>query len=220
MLYRKSYRSSLGELTMYSDGTALTALSFQGQKYSDTNARREAVELSASSEPGVERENSADAVFCKPGEEKGNGADAAFCRAGEERENSADAVFRRAGEENSADAVFRRTEKWLDIYFAGRDPGFLPPLSTKGTPFQEEVWEILKEIPYGKTVSYGEIAMRIAEKRGIKRMAAQAVGGAVGRNPIAIIVPCHRVVGSDGSLTGYGGGLDRKVELLKLEKWI
>lgn len=121
-------------------------------------------------------------------------------------------------EENGAYAVFDRTAEWLDIYFSGRESGFTPPLSAKGTPFQEEVWEILKKIPYGEVTSYGEIARQIAEKRGIKRMSAQAVGGAVGRNPIAIIVPCHRVVGSDGSLTGYAGGLDKKAELLRVER--
>ena len=126
----------------------------------------------------------------------------------------------KSSEENGAAAVFVRTEEWLDIYFSECDPGFFPPFSVKGTPFQEEVWEILKTIPYGQVISYGEIARQIAEKRGIRHMSAQAVGGAVGRNPIAIIVPCHRVVGSDGSLTGYAGGLDKKEALLKLEKWL
>ena len=116
----------------------------------------------------------------------------------------------KSNEEDGASAVFAKTEEWLDIYFSECDPGFFPPLSAKGTPFQEEVWKILKTIPYGRVISYGEIARRIADKRGGGRMSAQAVGGAVGRNPIAIIVPCHRVVGSDGSLTGYAGGLDRK----------
>lgn len=119
-----------------------------------------------------------------------------------------------------ADAVFERTKEWLDIYFSGRDPGFTPPLSARGTVFQETVWEILKKIPYGQVTSYGEIARQIAKMRGLDRMSAQAVGGAVGRNPIAVIVPCHRVVGSDGRLTGYAGGLDKKEALLKLEKWL
>ena len=106
---------------------------------------------------------------------------------------------------------------WLDQYFCGQKPGFLPPLHPKGSAFQMTVWDILLKIPYGETVSYGEIARQIAEKRGISRMSAQAVGGAVGRNPIAIIIPCHRVVGADGSLTGYAGGLDKKIKLLELE---
>lgn len=114
--------------------------------------------------------------------------------------------------------IFDSTEEWLDIYFSGRDPGFVPPLSAKGTLFQEAVWEILKKIPYGQVTSYGEIASQIAAARGIARMSAQAVGGAVAHNPIAVIVPCHRVVGSDGRLTGYAGGLDKKEALLKLEK--
>ncbi len=113
--------------------------------------------------------------------------------------------------------VLTQTGEWLDIYFRGENPGFAPPMKLEGTPFRQAVWEILKTIPYGKTMSYGEIASIIAAQRGIPRMSAQAVGGAVGHNPISIIVPCHRVIGTDGSLTGYAGGLDRKTALLKLE---
>ena len=120
--------------------------------------------------------------------------------------------------------VFAQTRQWLDIYFSGREPDFTPPLRMDGTPFQKKVWEILKTIPYGKTVTYGEIAALVAggpgagERPGqIRRMSAQAVGGAVGRNPIAIIVPCHRVVGAGGSLTGYAAGLEKKRYLLSLE---
>ena len=104
--------------------------------------------------------------------------------------------------------VFEKTIEWLDIYFEGRDPGFLPPIHMVGTDFQKAVWEILLEIPYGKTTTYGRIAQQIAAKRGIARMSAQAVGGAVGHNEISIIIPCHRVVGTNGSLTGYAGGID------------
>lgn len=114
--------------------------------------------------------------------------------------------------------VFETAKKWLDIYFSGQEPDFQVPLHFTGTDFQNEVWEILYSIPYGKTMTYGEIAKKIAEKRGLKRMSAQAVGGAVGHNEISIIVPCHRVVGTNGSLTGYAGGIEKKVELLKLEK--
>ena len=114
--------------------------------------------------------------------------------------------------------VFRQAEEWLRIYFEGRDPGFLPPVKLEGSAFGKEVWEILNTIPYGRTMSYGEIAKILAERRGIPRMAAQAVGGAVGKNPVSLIVPCHRVIGTNGSLVGYGGGLDRKKRLLELEK--
>ncbi len=113
--------------------------------------------------------------------------------------------------------VFNETRRWLDVYFAGYEPNFLPPLDMQGTLFQREVWDILLEIPYGKTMTYGEIAKIIAEKRGIARMSAQAVGQAVGRNPISVIVPCHRVIGADGSLTGYAGGIARKEALLRIE---
>lgn len=115
--------------------------------------------------------------------------------------------------------VLEQARKWLDIYFAGREPDFMPPLHLLGTGFQKKVWEMLCQIPYGQTVTYGDIAGRLAEDRGIARMSAQAVGGAVGHNPISIIVPCHRVVGARGDLVGYGGGIDKKAALLKLEKW-
>ena len=109
-------------------------------------------------------------------------------------------------------------KRWLDLYFGGQEPDFLPPLHPVGTPFRQAVWEILLRIPYGKTVTYGEISKQLAEKMGLERMSAQAVGGAVGHNEISIIIPCHRVVGSNGSLTGYAGGINRKIKLLELER--
>lgn len=114
--------------------------------------------------------------------------------------------------------LFEQAKQWLDLYFSGKEPGFTPPLHVTGTAFQKEVWEILCTIPYGRTMTYGQIAKRIAAKRGLPGMSAQAVGGAVGRNPISIIVPCHRVVGATGSLTGYAGGMDKKAKLLQLEQ--
>ena len=114
--------------------------------------------------------------------------------------------------------VFEKTKEWLDIYFSGKELDFTVPLRFIGTDFQKEVWKILCSIPYGQTMTYGEIAGKLAEKRGKKSMSAQAVGGAVGHNRISILVPCHRVVGSDGSLTGYAGGIEKKVKLLTLEK--
>ena len=114
--------------------------------------------------------------------------------------------------------VFEQTERWLDTYFQGKIPDFIPPLSWDTTPFRKAVWEILLSIPYGQTITYGEIAHRIAKQNGLPKMSAQAVGGAVGHNPISIIVPCHRVVGTNGSLTGYAGGIDKKRKLLALER--
>lgn len=113
--------------------------------------------------------------------------------------------------------VFEQTAKWLDIYFSGKNPDFTPPLFLSSTSFRNEVWKILLTIPYGKIMTYGEIAKLMAENRGVEKMSAQAIGGAVGHNPISIIVPCHRVVGTDGSLTGYAGGVDIKEKLLKFE---
>ena len=136
--------------------------------------------------------------------------------------------------------VFTETKKWLDIYFSGKEPDFTPPLKWETTPFRKAVWEILLTIPYGQTMTYGEIGERISmetlsalqketalreeaplpEKtsKSSGKMWAQAVGGAVGHNPISLIIPCHRVVGADGKLTGYAGGLEKKRQLLILEK--
>ena len=112
-------------------------------------------------------------------------------------------------------AVFDQTRRWLDLYFSGREPGFTPALNPAGSTFRRAVWEILLKIPYGKTTTYGQIAREIAAARGLAKMSAQAVGGAVGHNEILIIIPCHRVVGTHGSLTGYAGGIDRKIKLLQ-----
>lgn len=114
--------------------------------------------------------------------------------------------------------VFMQAEAWLAKYFAGREPKVSVPLKLQGSEFQMQVWRLLQDIPYGRLVTYGDVAKKIAAQKGVARMAAQAVGGAVGHNPLCIIVPCHRVVGSNGSLTGYGGGMWRKVRLLELEK--
>ena len=113
--------------------------------------------------------------------------------------------------------VFEQTKSWLDIYFGGKEPDFTPPLAPAGSEFRREVWKLLLAIPYGKTVTYAELAAETAKRRGLSHMSAQAVGGSVGHNPISIIIPCHRVIGSDGSLTGYAGGIDRKIRLLSLE---
>lgn len=119
--------------------------------------------------------------------------------------------------EEQSTPILEQAIQWLTIYFTGKEPDFLPPLHLIGTPFQLSVWNILQKIPYGKTVTYGEIAKEIAAQKGSSSMSAQAVGGAVGHNEISIIVTCHRVVGTNGSLTGYAGGLDKKVKLLTLE---
>lgn len=161
MKYISHYDSPLGGITLCSDGAALTALLFDGEKYFAEMIR---------------------------------------------------------GEYETADLpAFAKAREWLDIYFSGTDPGFLPPIRLETTPFRKDVCEIMLTIPYGRTMTYGQIADLIAVRRGIPKMSAQAVGGAVGHNPISIIIPCHRVVGSDGSLTGYGGGIDRKQKLLQLE---
>ena len=113
--------------------------------------------------------------------------------------------------------VFDDTRRWLDTYFSGKAPDFTPRLSMRAGDFRRRVWEIMLGIPFGRTMTYGDIARQIALERGIPTMSTQAVGGAVGHNSISLIIPCHRVVGSNGSLTGYAGGIDKKLRLLQME---
>lgn len=114
--------------------------------------------------------------------------------------------------------VFEKTKQWLCVYFRGKEPEEYPPIRLCGTPFQMAVWECLRRIPYGKTLSYGELARQISAENGRASVSARAVGAAVARNPISILIPCHRVLGANAALTGYAGGLDRKLWLLKLER--
>lgn len=162
MIYTDHYCSPLGGITLASNGTELTGLWFDGQKYFGDNLPE-------------------------------------------------------SHEEKSL-PVFEQTARWLDLYFSGKAPDFTPPLCMETTPFRRRVWEILLTIPFGQTMTYGEIADQIAKETGRSQMSAQAVGGAVGHNSISLIIPCHRVVGTNGSLTGYAGGIDKKIRLLTMEK--
>ena len=119
--------------------------------------------------------------------------------------------------ENPDLPVFAALRSWLTRYFAGENPAVDFPLKAQGTDFQKTVWDILLRIPYGEVTTYGKIAERLAARPGAAGMSAQAVGGAVGHNPISLLIPCHRVVGSTGGLTGYAGGLEKKEALLRLE---
>lgn len=114
--------------------------------------------------------------------------------------------------------IFKQVKEWLDIYFSGQEPSFIPDIAIKTTPFRQMVIDIMLKIPYGKTISYKDIASIIEAKNNIPKMSARAVGSAVGHNPISIIVPCHRVIGNNGKLIGYAAGIDRKRKLLELEK--
>lgn len=160
MRYTDNYVSPMGNIVLAGDGTALTGLWFEGQKW-----------FVAGLTDGAERAEL---------------------------------------------PVFGQTKKWLDIYFGGGEPAFTPAVALRGSEFQIVVWNVLSAIPYGKTVTYGEIAKNLTAVTG-RKTSARAVGSAVGRNPVSIIVPCHRVLGADGSLTGYAGGMERKRELLRLE---
>ena len=162
MTYTYHYHSPLGGITLASNGTELTGLWFDGQKY------------------------------------------------------FGDILPQKYEKKNLP--IFQETKHWLDIYFSGKEPDFIPPLKMETTPFRKAVWQIMLTIPYGKTMTYGEIAKTVAKQKGLPKMSAQAVGGAVGHNSISLIIPCHRVVGTNGSLTGYAGGIDKKVQLLTIEK--
>lgn len=113
--------------------------------------------------------------------------------------------------------VFDETQAWLDIYFKGKCPDFMPPLAPKGSDFRQKVWKYLCAVPYGQVTTYGAIARKMAEEMGRATMSGQAVGGAVSHNPISVFIPCHRVVGTNNSLTGYAGGLEKKLKLMALE---
>ena len=113
--------------------------------------------------------------------------------------------------------IFESVKEWLDCYFKGQEPAFTPPLAPEGSDFRQSVWKILRHIPYGEVTTYGEIARQLERQSPGKKVSAQAVGGAVGHNPISIMIPCHRVVGTNGSLTGYAGGISAKIKLLQLE---
>lgn len=131
-----------------------------------------------------------------------------------------DSYFGKSKWANLADLpIFTQTKEWLDLYFNGKIPRFTPPIAfpKDSSRFALRVWEILLEIPYGATMTYGDIAKQVAQEFGIDKMSAQAVGGAVSRNPISIIVPCHRVLGANLNITGYAGGIDKKLALLKCE---
>ena len=135
-----------------------------------------------------------------------------------ERRTFEAATSGRAVEERADTPLLRLGREWLATYFAGKNPGIGHlPLAPQGTPFRKLIWDLLCAIPYGECVSYGEIARKAARALGKERMSSRAVGRAVGENPLSIIIPCHRVVGADGNLTGYGGGIDRKIRLLELE---
>lgn len=124
-----------------------------------------------------------------------------------------------AYQEGECTPILEETKKWLDIYFSGKNPNFSPQLHIDGSDFQLLVWDICQTIPFGETTTYGKIAEIIAKYRGISKMSSQAVGGALGRNKIPIIIPCHRVIGIKGSLIGYTGGIDKKIKLLNHEAW-
>ena len=237
------YDSPLGKITLAGDEAGLCGLWFEGEKYyahalaaSGTDKKRGSTDLLAT-EQHAASETQRDIVVLKKSDtttKTANGAD--------EKYNASDFVAQDAGEKSRVPnlsaqsvgkksceneqggyfeeknlAVFDQTRRWLDLYFSGREPGFTPALNPAGSAFRRVVWEILLKIPYGKTTTYGQIAREIAAARGLAKMSAQAVGGAVGHNEISIIIPCHRVVGAHGSLTGYAGGIDRKIKLLQLE---
>lgn len=219
-----TYHSPLGDITLAADARGLTGLWFADQAHYGSTL--EGDEPSFDMERGVFEDAVNAAVHAEPHAEA---APAVTC----EKIEGCDAVSgcsplnAEDPRNTAAVGVLERAWAWLNAYFAGQAPRWTPPLHIEGTEFQHAIWVALLEIPYGETVTYGELAHRVARRRGFteaglegdaaKTPSPRAAGAAVGRNPISIIVPCHRVVGADGSLTGYAGGVERKRALLELE---
>ena len=204
MRYLREWNSPLGKIRLASDGEHLTGLWFAGQKY-DYRLQPEDVVLPG--EPGADQT-------------VGKGIDECADESADTgRNGKLDAEQIADNGVEGASYIFDRTQEWLERYFAGGKPS--PEelsLRPEGTVFRQMVWRELLHIPYGQVTTYGSLAKAVAREMGRETMSAQAVGQAVGHNPISIIIPCHRVVGANGSLTGYAGGLDRKIRLLELEK--
>ena len=193
MIYKKLYDSPLGEILILGDLEGILGIYFEGQReFDDLINNKEIKNFEDTKNFELKDKN----------------------LKGKSLFNEKNKV---SGEDISENKIFDETKKWLDIYFSREEPKFTPKLNIKGSEFRKDVWKILLEIPYGKTLTYKAIAEKLVMSGKYKKMSAQAVGGAVGHNPISIIIPCHRVVGASGSLTGYAGGLDRKVKLLELE---
>ena len=207
------YVSPLGGITLAANAAGLTGLWFDGQKYFGATLDKAVRENITAGAPSNASDMSSPLAGTSPAY-----TDHATARTSITDIGSTAADTSLAATGSTAAGILRETVEWLDLYFAGKCPSFTPPLAPKGTPFRQEVWQLLLDIPYGKTTTYGELAGKLAARRGLKSMSAQAVGGAVGHNPISLIIPCHRVLGSDGSLTGYAGGTDKKQALLELEK--
>ena len=193
MLYRSIYSSPLGKILILFHEESLLGLYFEGQKEFNDLIKDEEIK---NFDDGKGFEIKDKNLRCESlGHDKN----------------------KVSGEKICDDKFLGDTKKWLDLYFSGVEPNFTPKLKLEGTEFRRDVWKILLEIPYGETLTYKDIAEKLMASGKYERMSSQAVGGAVGHNPISIIIPCHRVVGTSGSLTGYAGGLARKVKLLELE---
>ena len=193
MLYRSIYSSPLGKILILFHEESLLGLYFEGQKEFNVLIKNEEVKIFDDGKNFEIKDKNL---------------------RGESLGHEKNKVY---GEKICDDKILGETKKWLDLYFSGEEPIFTPKLKLEGTEFRRDVWKILLEIPYGETLTYKEITNKLVASGKYERMSSQAVGGAVGHNPISIIVPCHRVVGTSGSLTGYAGGLHRKVRLLELE---
>ena len=193
MLYKSIYSSPLGRILILFHEESLLGLYFEGQKeFNDLMKDEEIKNFDDGKSFEIEDKD----------------------LRGESLDNDKNKI---SGEKNCDDKILGDAKKWLDLYFSGEEPNFTPKLKLEGTEFRRDVWKILLKIPYGETLTYKDIAEKLVASGKYERMSSQAVGGAVGHNPLSIIIPCHRVVGTSGSLTGYAGGLHRKVRLLELE---
>lgn len=227
MLYHLRYLSPIGPLLLTSDGESLIRLTFETKEWTPITEKGgghvgeegdwQEIEGNILAEEAGRQAEEAD----RQAKEAGGQAKETGIQIGEEGIPTEHPVCLSSnhGTAQGLD-IFVQTRRWLDLYFAGQVPHFTPRLNVQATAFRQIVCDIMRTIPYGHTTTYRAIAQAVMQRTGCPRMAAQAVGGAVGHNPIALIIPCHRVVGTDGSLTGYGGGLARKTFLLHLEQQV
>lgn len=211
MLYRSIYSSPLGKILILFHEESLLGLYFEGQKeFNDLIKDEEVKNFDDRKDFDIKDKN-------LRGESLGHDKNFEIKDKNLSGESLGHDKNKVSGEKICEDKILEDTKKWLDLYFSGEEPDFTPKLILEGTEFRRDVWKILLEIPYGETLSYKDIANKLMASGKYERMSSQAAGGAVGHNPLSIIIPCHRVVGTSGSLTGYAGGLARKVRLLELE---
>lgn len=215
MIYQSVYTSPLGDITLACNESALIGLWFNDQKHFGSALPKEVAPDNMPTSKNKETSAASGEAAAVPARTATSSDEEALPSKTNKTTAAPSEISTTPGE--TIHPILKEARQWLDIYFSGRNPGFCVPLRYGTTAFRKKVCDIMRSIPYGKTMTYGEIANILAHDTPAGKMSAQAVGGAVGHNPISIIIPCHRVVGAGKKLTGYAGGIERKIKLLELE---